>query len=65
MTDKDSGQLDRLFDTIQGRRGSDGDTSYTARLLSQGAEAIAAKALDWYQAHYSGPRFWDAVLAAL
>jgi hypothetical protein len=29
------------------------------------AEAIAANALDWYQAHYSGPRFWDAVLAAL
>lgn len=43
MTDKDEGQLDRLFDTIQGRRGGDGETSYTAKLLEEGAEAIAAK----------------------
>jgi phosphoribosyl-ATP pyrophosphohydrolase len=43
MTDKDSGPLERLFGTIQSRRGGDVETSYTARLLAQGAEAIAAK----------------------
>jgi spore maturation protein CgeB len=29
------------------------------------AEAIAARALTWYQSHYGGPKFWNAVLAAL
>ena len=43
MTDRDGAQLDRLFETIQGRRGGDGETSYTAHLLAQGAEAITAK----------------------
>ena len=43
MTDKDAARLDRLFDTIQGRRGGNVETSYTAHLLAQGAEAIAAK----------------------
>jgi len=43
MTDKDEGPLERLFETIQSRRGGDGETSYTARLLAAGAEAIAAK----------------------
>ena len=43
MTDKDGTTLDRLFETIQARRGGDPDTSYTARLLSEGPDAIAAK----------------------
>ncbi len=43
MTDRDGARLDRLFETIQGRRGGDADVSYTAMLLAQGAEAICAK----------------------
>ena len=43
MTDKNSGPLDRLFETIQGRRGGDVQASYTAHLLAEGPEAIAAK----------------------
>jgi tetratricopeptide (TPR) repeat protein len=29
------------------------------------AEAIAARALAWYQSHYGGAKFWNGVLAAL
>lgn len=29
------------------------------------AEAIAARALAWYQSHYGGTKFWNGVLAAL
>ncbi len=43
MTDKDLGPLDCLFETIRSRRGGNADSSYTARLLADGADAIAAK----------------------
>ena len=43
MTDTDAGQLDQLFETIQARRGGDAETSYTAKLLAEGTEAICAK----------------------
>jgi hypothetical protein len=39
----------------------------TARFLKANpdiAEAISGRALDWYRRQYSGPRFWNAVLAA-
>lgn len=35
--------LDRLFETIASRRGTDPATSYTAQLLSQGPEGAAKK----------------------
>jgi len=35
--------LDRLFATIAARKGADADTSYTARLFSQGPRKIAQK----------------------
>ena len=43
MTDKNGAQLERLFETIQSRRGGDAQVSYTARLLAEGLGAIAAK----------------------
>src|SRR5690625_2145102 len=39
----DAGVLDRLFATIQARRNSDPEESYTARLLSQGEAKVAQK----------------------
>ena len=35
--------LDRLFLVIEGRKGADPDTSYTARLFSRGRQQIAKK----------------------
>jgi phosphoribosyl-ATP pyrophosphohydrolase len=35
--------LDRLYAVIDGRRGADPDTSYTARLFSRGRQQIAKK----------------------
>jgi phosphoribosyl-ATP pyrophosphohydrolase len=35
--------LDRLFATIEARRGADPDSSWTARLLAQGPEKCAEK----------------------
>ncbi len=35
--------LDRLFETIQSRRGADPDTSYTAKLYHRGTAKIAQK----------------------
>jgi phosphoribosyl-ATP pyrophosphohydrolase len=35
--------LDRLFEVINGRKGADPDTSYTARLFSRGRQQIAKK----------------------
>jgi len=35
--------LNRLFTTIEGRRGADPDTSYTAKLFHQGRTKIAQK----------------------
>ena len=35
--------LDRLFETIQSRKGEDADTSYTAKLFSKGPEKCAEK----------------------
>ena len=35
--------LERLFATVEARRGTDPDTSYTARLLARGPAAIAKK----------------------
>lgn len=35
--------LERLFATIDGRRGADADSSYTARLFAAGRAKIAAK----------------------
>ena len=35
--------LDRLFATIESRKGADPTTSYTARLMSRGAEKLAQK----------------------
>lgn len=35
--------LDRLFDVIEGRKGADPNTSYTARLFSRGPQQIAKK----------------------
>jgi phosphoribosyl-ATP pyrophosphohydrolase len=43
MTSRDGTTLDRLFDTIAARRQADPETSYTAKLLSQGAERAAQK----------------------
>ena len=35
--------LDRLYFVIEGRKGADPDTSYTARLFSRGRQQIAKK----------------------
>jgi phosphoribosyl-ATP pyrophosphohydrolase len=35
--------LDRLYSVIDGRKGADPDTSYTARLFSRGRQQIAKK----------------------
>ena len=40
---KDAGVLDRLFATIESRRGADPAESYTAKLLGEGTVAIAEK----------------------
>ena len=42
-TDQSAEILDRLFDIIEGRRGRDPDSSYTAKLLAGGTEKIAQK----------------------
>jgi phosphoribosyl-ATP pyrophosphohydrolase len=39
----DTRVLERLFAVIQGRKGADPDTSYTAKLFSRGPEKIAQK----------------------
>ncbi len=41
--DIDGAVLDRLFEIIESRRGTDPDTSYTAQLLAAGPEQIARK----------------------
>ncbi|HLJ21510.1 MAG TPA: phosphoribosyl-ATP diphosphatase [Stellaceae bacterium] len=43
MTAPDGSTLDRLFDTIAARAHADPATSYTAKLLQQGAERAAQK----------------------
>lgn len=44
MTDKTLGsQIDLLWATIEARRGTDPETSYTAQLLSKGVEKAAEK----------------------
>ena len=35
--------LDRLFDVVESRKGSDADASYTAKLLASGTSKIAQK----------------------
>jgi phosphoribosyl-ATP pyrophosphohydrolase len=40
---KDAGVLERLFSTIQSRRGADPASSYTAKLLAEGKPKIAKK----------------------
>ena len=35
--------LDRLYETVEGRRGADPETSWTARLLAKGTPKIAQK----------------------
>ena len=39
----DAGVLERLFTTIAARRGSDPETSYTAKLFSKGRKKISQK----------------------
>jgi phosphoribosyl-ATP pyrophosphohydrolase len=48
--------LEKLFDTIESRRGSDASTSYTARLLAKGTAKIAKK---------TGEEAVEVVVAAL
>jgi phosphoribosyl-ATP pyrophosphohydrolase len=48
--------LERLFDVIENRRGSDADSSYTARLLAKGPSKIAKK---------TGEEAVEVVVAAL
>ncbi|HTZ81524.1 MAG TPA: phosphoribosyl-ATP diphosphatase [Stellaceae bacterium] len=43
MAIPDSTILDRLFETIEARRGADPASSYTAKLLSAGTERAAQK----------------------
>jgi phosphoribosyl-ATP pyrophosphohydrolase len=40
---QDSGILERLFSTIQSRKGGDPGSSYTAKLLAEGMPKIAKK----------------------
>ncbi len=42
-TDTTAAVLDRLFAVIESRRGSDPETSYTAKLLTAGTDRIARK----------------------
>ncbi len=56
MNDIDATVLDRLFETIESRRGADPETSWTAKLLSGGPEAIAKKV---------GEEATETVIAAL
>ncbi|MEL0018263.1 MAG: phosphoribosyl-ATP diphosphatase [Rickettsiales bacterium] len=42
-TDPTAAVLDRLFAVIESRRGSDPETSYTAKLLTAGTDRIARK----------------------
>ncbi|WP_374440110.1 phosphoribosyl-ATP diphosphatase [Stella sp.] len=39
----DARVLERLFATVEARRGADPDSSYTARLLAKGPAAVAKK----------------------
>lgn len=41
--DNSSEILSRLFEVIEGRKGADGETSYTAKLLAAGKPEIARK----------------------
>ena len=43
VADVDEHVLDRLYLVIDGRKGADPDTSYTARLFSRGRQQIAKK----------------------
>jgi phosphoribosyl-ATP pyrophosphohydrolase len=43
MAAPDGTTLDRLFETIDGRRQADPETSYTAKLLKEGPERAAQK----------------------
>jgi len=43
MSDIDATILDRLFATIESRKGADPDLSWTAKLLAAGPEKIAKK----------------------
>lgn len=52
----DSRVLERLFTVIDARRGSDPDTSYTARLFAEGRARIARK---------TGEEALEVVIAAL
>jgi len=52
----DSRVLDRLFATIESRRGGDASASYTARLLADGRAKIARK---------TGEEALEVVIAAL
>ncbi len=56
MGDIDATVLDRLFETIESRRGGDPETSWTAKLLAGGPEVIAKKV---------GEEATETVIAAL
>ena len=43
MSAADAQVLERLFATVEARRGADPDSSYTARLLARGPAAVAKK----------------------
>ena len=56
MNDIDATVLDRLFETIESRRGANPETSWTAKLLAGGPEAIGRKV---------GEEATETVIAAL
>jgi phosphoribosyl-ATP pyrophosphohydrolase len=56
MGDIDATVLDRLFETIESRRGADPEASWTAKLLAGGPEVIAKKV---------GEEATETVIAAL
>ena len=56
MNDIDATVLDRLFETIESRRGGDPEASWTAKLLAGGPEVIAKKV---------GEEATETVIAAL
>ncbi len=56
MNDIDATVLDRLFETIESRRGADPEASWTAKLLAGGPQMIAKKV---------GEEATETVIAAL
>ncbi|MCA1972804.1 MAG: phosphoribosyl-ATP diphosphatase [Caenispirillum sp.] len=43
MSEATAAVLDRLYTVIEGRKGADADTSYTAKLFAKGRKKIAQK----------------------